>query len=114
VFAPLFHAEQIEVIPPSVDALEAGATTPVEFTIRNFGPAVRLNLTATDNRGKVLTVDPAILQLETETDGAATVRVTVPSEAAADSEVSVLVTASGISPSPALNYARKQFAVNRK
>jgi hypothetical protein len=58
VSARLFHAEQIQVIPPAIDTLAVGAATPMTFTIRNLGAAVRLTLTATDGHGTVLTVQP--------------------------------------------------------
>jgi von Willebrand factor A domain-containing protein 7 len=111
--AALLHAALVEVIPPPLDRLTAGTTTPVTFTVRNTGPSIRLTLTATDGRGKVVPVEPPILQLEPQTEGTATVRVTVPADAASDKDVSVFLTTSGSSPS-AMNYARKQFTVTRQ
>jgi hypothetical protein len=111
--AALFHAEQIQVIPPAFETLGGGAATPVTFTIRNLGPAVRLTLTATDGHGKVLTVQPSTLQLGSASEGAATVSLAIP-VTEAERDVSVLLTASGVAPSTAMNYARKQFAVSRR
>jgi hypothetical protein len=113
VSATLFHAEQIQVIPPAVETLAVGVATPVTFTIRNLGAAVRLTLTATDGHGQVLTVQPSTLQLGSASEGAATVIVAIP-ETEAERDVSILLTASGVAPSTAMNYARKQFAVSRR
>jgi hypothetical protein len=114
IFAALFHATLIEVIPPTLESVVAGITTPVTFKVRNLGPAVRLTLTASDGRGKVVTVEPPAVLLESGTETAAIVRLTVPADAASESEVSVLLTASGDGASSAMNYARKAFTVTRR
>ena len=113
IFAALFHAAVIEVIPPTLDTLVAGTTTPIVFTIRNLGPAVNLTLVASDGRGKIVPVEPPILQLDSGSEGAATVRLAVPADALSESEASVLLTASS-DHSSSTNYARKQLTVTRK
>jgi hypothetical protein len=113
VSAQVFHAAFIDVIPPARDTIEAGATTPVTFTVRNLGPAVGLTLTATDSRGTVLAVAPAALQLEPAGESTVTVRLAVPADAAPGSDASVLLTASTPGSSSAANYARKPFTVVR-
>jgi hypothetical protein len=114
VSARVFHAALIDIIPPAPDTIEAGATTPVTFTVRNLGPAAGLTLTATDGRGNVLDVAPATLQLESGGESTVTVRLAVPADAAPESDTSVLLTASPSGSSSATNYARKQFTVVRR
>src|SRR5215471_18667217 len=59
----VFHAEPVEIVPPADATIAAGASTPVTFTIRNHGAAVRLNLVSSNNRGEVVAVDPPSLEL---------------------------------------------------
>jgi hypothetical protein len=115
IFATLFHAEDIEVIPPTgVGTLVAGAVSPVTFTIRNFGPSVRLNLVAVDGRGNVIRVEPSTLQLDQGAEGAVTVRLMPPPDAGPESRLGVTLTASSDGASPTSNYAMTEFVVARR
>lgn len=115
IFATLFHAERIEVIPPTgVETVVAGTVSPVTFTVRNFGPSVRLNLVAGDSTGNVLAVEPSTLQLDQGAEGAVTVRLTLPADAAPESRLSVTLTAFSDGASPTTNYAMKEFTVARR
>ena len=115
IFATLFHAEDVEVIPPTdVQTLEAGAVSPVTFTIRNFGPSVRLNLVAVDGRGNVIAVEPSTLQLDQGAEGVVTVRLTPPPDAGPESRLGVTLTASSDGATPTSNYAVTEFTVVRR
>jgi hypothetical protein len=115
ISAMLFHAESIEVIPPAGAAtVVAGAVSPVTFTVRNSGPAVRLNLVAVDSRGHVIALEPSRLQLDRGAEGAVTVPISLPAEAARDSRLSVTLTAFSDDASSALttgNSAVKELTV---
>jgi hypothetical protein len=112
VWPALFHAESIEVVPPSgTEQVRAGTVKAVTFTVRNMGPTVRLNLVATDDGGKVIGVEPPTMDLEPGSEGTATVRLTVAGDAAPETQVSVGLTASSENPAPRGNYARKVFSV---
>jgi hypothetical protein len=91
--AGLFHGEPIEIVPPEGRTVTAGATVPVTFTIRNHGLAVHLRLIAADGSGTVLAVDPPTLDLAAGAEGAATVRLRVPADAAPSGEASIRLTA---------------------
>jgi von Willebrand factor A domain-containing protein 7 len=117
VWHGLFHAEVIEVVPPAGEqTLTAGSELSVTFTIRNHGPAVRLRLVASDQRGKVIAVEPGMLELGAGEEGNATVRLSMPPDAPAKGEASIRLTASS-DPEPAIggfNSAAKTFMVIRK
>jgi hypothetical protein len=116
-YATLFHAESIEVLATTAPAtVAAGAVTPVTFTVRNFGPPVHLNLVATDSRGHVIAVEPSTLQLDQGAEGAVTVPVSLPADAAPDSRVSVILTATSDGPpaSTTGNSAVKELTVTRQ
>ncbi len=117
VWHGLFHAEAIEVIPPAGEqTVIAGSEMPVTFTIRNHGPAVRLRLVASDQRGKVIAVEPPTLELGAGAEGSATVRLSMPSDTPANGEASIRLTANS-EPAAAIggfNSAAKTFTVIRK
>ena len=93
IWPGLFHAEPVQIVPPHGETALAGTEVPVTFTIRNHGPAVRLSLVASDQRGKVVAVEPPTLDLEAGAEASATVRLTVPADAPPDSRASVRLTA---------------------
>jgi hypothetical protein len=117
VWHGLFHAEVIEVVPPAGEQTATpGSEMLVTFTIRNHGPAVRLRLVSSDQRGKVITVEPATLELGGGAEGNATVRLSMPPDAPANGYVSIRLTASS-EPAAAIggfNSAAKTFTVTRK
>jgi hypothetical protein len=109
----VFRGEVIEVIPPVAGRVTPGATTPVTFTVRNYGPPVRLTMTATGDTGTLLPVQPALMRLDQNAQGTATVRVTIPADAAPESVIQVFFTAAGDDDSASVNYARAQMVVRR-
>ena len=117
VWHGLFHAEVIEVVPPGGEQTVAvGSEISVTFTIRNHGPAVRLRLVSSDQRGKVVAVEPPTLELGAGAEGNAAVRLSVPPDAPAKGEVSIRLTASS-DPAAAIggfNSAAKTFTVTPK
>lgn len=100
----LFHAEAIEIVPQPDETAAAGSVRPVTFTIRNHGPAVRLSLVAADDSGKVVTVDPPVVDVAAGADSSATVRVTIPADAPAESEVTIRLTATSDLSAPVGGY----------
>jgi hypothetical protein len=88
----LFHAEPIEVIAPAGETVRAGTDTPLTFTIRNHGPAVRVNLVASDMHGQIIAVDPPTIDLAAGEESTATVGLTVPADAPPESKVSIRLT----------------------
>ena len=116
VWPGLFHGEFVEVVPPAGETALAGAELPVTFTIRNHGPAVRLNLVSSDHRGNVIAVDPPTLELGAGAEGIATIQLKVPADARAASEVSIRLTATsdGTAAVGGFNTASKTFSVTRE
>ena len=113
VWPGLFHGEFVEVVPPPGETAFAGTERPVTFTIRNHGPAVRLNLVSSDHRGKVIAVEPPTLELGPGAEGNATVQLKVPAEARPGSEASIRLTATtdGTAAVGGFNSASKTFRV---
>jgi hypothetical protein len=116
IWPGLFHGEVIEVVPPPGETVKAGTRVPVTFRIVNHGPPVRLNLVASDHRGKVIPVEPATLDLGASAEGTAMVALTVPADAEPVSEVSILLTATADATAAVggFNGARKAFTVSRE
>jgi len=116
VWPRLFHGEVVEVVPPAGETVPAGTEVPVTFTIRNHGPAVRLNLVSSDHRGKVIPVEPPTLELGAGAEGIATVQLTVPADARPASEASIRLTATSDATAAAggFNSASKTFRVIRE
>jgi von Willebrand factor A domain-containing protein 7 len=107
----MFRGEIIEVIPPVAHPVTRGTIAPVTFTVRNYGPPVRLTMTATGDKGTLLPVQPAVMPLAQNAEGHATVRVTVPEDAAPESLIEVFFTAAGEGDSTAVNYAKAELIV---
>ena len=116
IWAGLFHGEVIEVVPPAGETVKAGTGVPVTFRIVNHGPPVRLNLVASDHRGKVIPVEPATLDLGVSAEGTALAVLTVPADAPPASEVSIHLTATADATASigGFNGARKAFTVSRE
>jgi hypothetical protein len=116
IWPGLFHGEVIEIVPPEGGSVTAGTQVPVIFRIRNHGAPVRLALVASDQRGKVIAVDPATLDLGASAEEVATVMLTVSPDARPASEVSVLLTATAETTGAVggFNSASKRFAVARE
>jgi hypothetical protein len=110
--AGLFRGEPIEIVPPEGQTVTAGAAVPVTFAIRNHGPAVHLRLVAVDHRGKVMAVAPPALDLAAGAEGAATVRLLVPTDSAPLSEASIHLTAASDDDAVGgFNSARKTYTI---
>jgi hypothetical protein len=116
VWPRLFHGEFVEVVPPAGETAPAGTEMPVTFTIRNHGPAVRLNLVSSDHRGNVIAVDPPTLELAAGAEGNAIVQLKVPADARPSSEASIRLTATsdGTAAVGGFNSASKTFSVTRE
>lgn len=116
IWPGLFHGEVIEVVPPTGETVKTGTRVPVTFRIVNHGPPVRLNLVASDHRGKVIPVEPATLDLGVSAEGTALAVLTVPADAPPASEVSIHLTATADATASigGFNGARKAFTVSRE
>ena len=116
IWPRLFHGEVVEVVPPAGETVPAGTEMPVTFTIRNHGPAVRLNLVSSDHRGKVIAVEPPTLELGAGAEGIATVRLPVPADARPASEATIHLgaTSDGTAAVGGFNSASKTFSVIRE
>jgi von Willebrand factor A domain-containing protein 7 len=78
-FAPLFHAESVEVSSKlDFDELSAASTNEAAFAVRNLGPARKFKVTVTDTRRLVSRVDPRELSLRPNQSGIVHVSLTVP------------------------------------
>jgi hypothetical protein len=116
VWAGLFHAEAIEVVPPPGElTVTAGAEIPVTFTVRNHGSGIRVWLVASDGRGKVVAVDPPTLDLAEGGEGTVSVRWTVPRDVL-EGETTIRLTASRDAPVGigGYNSAAKTFTVTKR
>lgn len=116
IWPGLFQSEAIEIVPPAGEAVVAGTTVPVTFTIRNHGPAVRVSLVATDERGTRVAVVPAVLELDARAESVATVPLVVPADAQPSSEVGIRLTATSDARAAVggFNSAAKKFIVVRR
>jgi hypothetical protein len=115
IWPSLFHGEIIEVVPPAGETVTAGTEVPVAFKIRSHGSAVRLALVASDQRGRVIAVEPATIELGAGAEGIATVMLAVPGDARPASEVSIRLTATDDRTAAVggFNSASKTFRVIR-
>jgi hypothetical protein len=110
---PLFRGEVLEVIPSAVlESVAVGETTPVAFTVRNFGPAAHVRFTATGPSARLAPVEPPEVQLEARTEIVVYVRLTIPADARSGSDASVFLTAAADGAAESRNYARKQLTVS--
>jgi len=111
----LLHGEAIEVVPPPATTIAAATATPVTFTLRNHGAAVRLSLVSSNSRGHIVAVDPPKLELKAGEEATATVVLTVPADAAAGSSAEIRLTASvdGAGQFGGYNSASTTFTVGR-
>jgi len=78
-FAPLFHAESVEVSPKvDFDELPAGSARQATFTVRSIGSPRTFRITVTDARQFVSKVEPKELSLGAGESGVVRVDLTVP------------------------------------
>jgi len=73
-------------VPPGLDEVNAGADTPIAFTVRNYGGRVRYRMTATTVGAQFLTgIAPSVLDFATNGEQRVTVLVPARTIAAAGS-----------------------------
>jgi hypothetical protein len=117
-YAPLFHAESVEVAPAlDFDELPAGETREAAFIVRNSGAARTFKVTATDARRFVNGMQPRELRLDANESGKVIVQLSVPASSAGGvSDDLVIVAASTMGPATTnscvvhLMVAREQSA----
>ncbi len=106
LFPTLFRAQTVEVtVDTAILSLPAGATTPVNFIVRNLGNPASFNIVVTDNRGFITRVQPKLLTLDTNASGAVTVDVTVPTATPDGTNVSITTTATSTTDPSVTNSA---------
>ena len=89
----MFRPESVEVVPPGLDEINAGADTPIAFIVRNYGGQVRYRVTATVG-GEVLTrVEPPMLDFANAGEQRVTVWLPAQTIAAAGTNLQLLVVA---------------------
>jgi hypothetical protein len=93
VIGRLFHAESVEVVPPVLDEVNAGADTPVEFILRNYGARARYRMTVTVGAEVLIRVEPPVLDLATDSEQRVTVWLPARTIAAAGTSLDLLVVA---------------------
>jgi hypothetical protein len=113
VFHTLFHAESVEVTPPTpaLDDMTPGSSTPVPFTVRNIGPRATFRIFAVDGRRFVKRFEPSMLTLEPGAAATVNVWLNVPADAAPGTGTDITVTATGDSNPPTTNSASLHVAV---
>jgi von Willebrand factor A domain-containing protein 7 len=116
IWPRVFNGELVEVVPPAGETVTAGTEMRVTFTIRNHGPAVRLSLVAADHRGRIVAVEPPVLELQGGAEGIAAARLTVPADAPPNSEASIRLTATSDAAAAVggFNSASQTFIVIRE
>jgi von Willebrand factor A domain-containing protein 7 len=103
-FAPLFHAETVEVSPMiDTDEMSAGSPMQVGFAVRNVGTARNFKLTATDSRQFITKVEPKDLPLGADKSGIVTVSLAAPAGTAPGMGDDLVVVASSTSGSATSN-----------
>jgi hypothetical protein len=90
----MYRPESVEVVAPGLDEVNAGADTPIAFTVRNHGGRGRYRVTATVG-GEVLTrVEPPVLDFAAPGEQRVTVWLPARTIAAAGTSLELLVVAS--------------------
>jgi len=109
----LFRPEPIEVVPVPAPPVAPGGAARLTFIIRNTGAAaVRLNLTALDtSQGRVVSVEPAAIDLGPGEEGSAGVPLAVPASATDWSSVAVMLAAYTDGSAPVGNSATGEITV---
>ena len=111
----MYRAESVEVVPPVLDEVKAGADTPIEFIVRNYGGRVRYRVTATVG-GQVLTgVEPPVLDFATT--GEQRITVSLPArtiDAAGTSLELLVVAASEDQDRPSMNSAFLRLGIVKR
>jgi len=94
----MFHGETVEVVPPPVNEVSAGADRPLAFILRNYGGSARYRLTATVG-GQVLThIEPPVVDLAPNSEQRVTVWLPTRTIDTAGSSLELLVVASSEDP----------------
>jgi hypothetical protein len=108
----LFRAELVELVPPVLDEVRAGADRPVAFALRNYGGPARYRVTATVG-GEVLTrIEPPVVDVAANREQRVTVWLPARTIAVAGTDLELLVVASSEDTSqPSANSAFLRLAV---
>ena len=89
----MYRAESVEVVSPVLGEVKAGADTPIEFIVRNYGGRVRYRVTSTVG-GKVLSgIEPPVLDFAANGEQRVTVLLPTQTIAAAGTSLELHVIA---------------------
>ena len=105
-YAPLFHAESVQVVPKfDFDEIAPGETRDAEFEVKNLGPARSFKVMETDSRRFVTKAEPRDLLLDARGTGTVHVQLTVPAGTAKGVGDDVVVVVSSTSGAATRNSA---------
>ncbi len=90
----MFRGEPIEVLPPAVAEVSAGADRPLAFIVRNYGGPARYRLTATVGGQVLPRVEPPALDLAPESEQRVVVWLPAQTIATAGTRLELLLVAS--------------------
>lgn len=114
-YAPLFHAESVQVIPKfSFDEIVPGEKKTGELEVRNFGPARTFKVTVTDAHRFVLKVEPQEVMLGANGIGKLHVQLAVPADTQRGVGDDVIVVVASTSGTPTTNSAIVHLSVASK
>jgi hypothetical protein len=112
-FAPLFHAESVEVSPKlEFDEMPAGSTKQAVFAVRNLGPARTFKVTVTDARGFVTKAEPKDMALGAGQSGLVHVELAVPARTPAGSGDDLVILAASTSGAGTTNSSVVHLSVS--
>jgi von Willebrand factor A domain-containing protein 7 len=111
-YAPLFHAENVQVVPKfGFDEIAPGEKKTGEFEVRNFGPARSFKVTVTDAHRFVTKVEPQELTLGANGIGKLHVQLAAPADTQRGVGDDVIVVVASTSGTPTTNSATVHLSV---
>jgi hypothetical protein len=112
VYKTLLRAESVEVVPSSVNTIEAARDSVLAFTVRNYGPRARYRITAMVGAEILNRVQPASAEIDQNGEQRVNVWVPAGTIAAAGASLELLVVASTEASTPASsNSALQQLSI---
>jgi von Willebrand factor A domain-containing protein 7 len=112
VYAPMFHAELVELsVASNTDTLPVGSETAIPIIIRNHGPAARFQVVAADSRGRINRVEPQAVDVAQDAEATVNVWLNVPAGATPGSAIDLTVTAESTGARHTMNSVTRQFTV---
>lgn len=111
-FAPLFHAETVQLTPRlDFDEIAAGDTREAVFAVKNLGPARMFKVTVTDARRFVTSFEPHDLTVEAHGTALVHIKLAVPDGISNLFDDNLVIVAAGTSAPPTTNSAVVRLTV---